>query len=333
MTKTDLINDVAYELRDYLTKEQIDRVKITVLVKLEGYEVQESKQLPQVQDHDNEWILKRYWIDAVAAGLKESTIRGYLGRVREFLEYAQKNYLYITAQDITDFLAVKTYRDHIGQNYKSTLYRYLSAFFEWAFRKKHIPENIIDGVDKVKQVKKQKVRLTDDEIEDIRDVLETPKERALFELMLSTGMRVGEISYLNVSDVDLVQKRVRIWGEKTSQYRTGMLNPKAVKALRNYIRDRSGNEPLFVSDRKPYGRMHNPAIEKVAKEVAVRAGVTRIETTVHVYRKTFASVLYRKTHDVLLVSKLLGHAKTDMTVQYYLVDDIEEMQHRYSAVA
>ena len=72
---------------------------------------------------------------------------------------------------------------------------------------------------------------------------------------------------------------------------------------------------------------------KLAKEMAVRGGVSRITATVHVYRKTFASVLYRKTGDVLLVSKLLGHAKPDMTVQYYLIDDIEEMQHKYNRVA
>ena len=79
--------------------------------------------------------------------------------------------------------------------------------------------------------------------------------------------------------------------------------------------------------------MKEYGIEKLAKEMAVRGGVTRITATVHVYRKTFASVLYRKTGDVLLVSKLLGHAKPDMTVQYYLIDDIEEMQHKYNRVA
>ena len=88
-----------------------------------------------------------------------------------------------------------------------------------------------------------------------------------------------------------------------------------------------------MADRAPHNRMKEYGIEKLAKEMAVRGGVTRITATVHVYRKTFASVLYRKTGDVLLVSKLLGHAKPDMTVQYYLVDDIEEMQHKYNRVA
>lgn len=303
MTKNDLINEVAYELNDFLSKEQIDRMKITLYVKMQDFELAEIKQLPMTMEHDNEWLMQRYCVDGV------------------------------TAQDITDYLAIRSYRDHISHNYKSTIYRYLCTFFSWAFKKRHIQDNIVDGVDKVKQIKKKKVRLTDEEVETIRYALQTPKEKALFELMICTGMRVGEISALNVSDIDLVHRQVSIYAEKTDTYRTGMLTPVAVMALRNYIGDRPGTDPLFLADRAPYNRMHTYGIEKLAKEMAVRGGVSRITATVHVYRKTFASVLYRKTGDVLLVSKLLGHAKPDMTVQYYLIDDIEEMQHKYNRVA
>lgn len=333
MTKNDLINDVAYELRDSMTKEQIDRMKITLYVKMQDFELTEIKQLPMTIEHDNDWLMQRYCVDGVAAGLHAGTIRSYIGIIRKFFEFVNKNYKYVTAQDITDYLAIRSYRDHISHNYKSTIYRYLCTFFSWAFKKRHIQDNIVDGVDKVKQIKKKKVRLTDEEVETIRYALQTTKEKALFELMICTGMRVGEISYLNVSDIDLTHKQVSIYAEKTDTYRTGMLTPVAVMALRNYIGDRPGTDPLFLADRAPHNRMREYGIEKLAKEIAVRGGVTRITSTVHVYRKTFASVLYRKTGDVLLVSKLLGHAKPDMTVQYYLIDDIEEMQHKYNRVA
>lgn len=333
MTKTDLINDIAFEMTGTLTDEQIDRIKIVFLVKMQDFELTEIKQLPMVEEHDNEWLMKRYCIDSVAAGLSESTIKSYIGRIKEFFDYAGKNYKYVTAQDITDFLAIKAYRDHISQNYKSTIYRYLSTFFSWAYRKEHIIKNVADGVDKVKQVQAQKKRLTDEEIEDVRDVLDTPKEKALFELMLCTGMRVGEIAHLNISDLDLTHRTVTIWGEKSDKYRTGMLTPKAVKALRNYIVKRPGTDPVFLADRAPYNRMREYGIEKLAKEMAVRGGVTRLTATVHIYRKTFASVLYRKTGDVMLVSRLLGHSNPEITVKYYLVDDIEEMQSKYNRVA
>lgn len=334
MNKTDMINDVVYEMSSDLTREQMDKLKITFLVKMHDYEISEIKMLPTATVlHDNEWLLKRYLIDSIAADRKESTVRAYLTAVKELFRETGKHYSEITAQDITDFLAIKQHRDHIGQNYKSTLYRYFSSFFQWAYRNDHIPEDIIKKVAHVKAIQKKKECFTDEEIEDIKDACQTLKEKALIELLFSTGMRVGEVALLNISDLDLQNRRINIYGEKTSDYRTGMLNTSAVKALRKYIASRDYcTGALFIADRKPYGRLRNSSLESIVKNVTKRAGVTRIPATVHVFRKTFATVLYRKTKDVLLVSKLLGHAKTDMTVQYYLKDDIDDMQYRYNVV-
>lgn len=331
MQKMDIINEVVWEMSDVLTKEQQDRLKITFLVKMHDFDITEMRLLPAMDVHDNEWILKRYVIDSLAADRKESTVKAYVGAVKELFRENGKNYSQMTSQDITDFLAIKQHRDKISQNYKSTLYRYFSAFFGWAYDNEHIKSNIMSKVPHVKAVQKKKERMTDEEIEDIRDACQTLKEKALVELLLSTGMRVGEVSALNLSDLDLQHKRVSIYGEKTNRYRTGMLTTKAVKALRQYINSREYcTEALFICDKKPYNRMQNGSIEKMVKDIAKRAGITRIPVTVHVYRKTFASIMYKKTKDVLMVSKLLGHAKTDMTVQYYLIDDIDDMQYRYN---
>ena len=333
MTKTDIINEVVYEMRTELTREQQDRLKITLLVKMHDYELTKMTMLPAVDVHDNEWLLKRYVIDSLAADRKESTVKAYIGAVRELLRETGKHYSQLTSQDITDFLAIKQHRDKVSQNYKSTMYRYFSAFFGWAYDNEHIKSNIMSKVPHVKATQKRKERLTDEEIEDIRDACNSLKERAFVELLLSTGMRVGEVAALNLSDLDLQHKRVSIYGEKTNRYRTGMLTTKAVKALRQYINSREYcTDALFICDRKPYNRLQNGSLEKISKDIAVRAGITRIPVTVHVWRKTFASIMYKKTKDVLLVSKLLGHAKTDMTVQYYLIDDIDDMQYRYNVV-
>ena len=62
MTKNDLINDVAYELRDSMTREQIDRMKITLYVKMQDFELAEIKQLPMTMEQTvaPRWILISY---------------------------------------------------------------------------------------------------------------------------------------------------------------------------------------------------------------------------------------------------------------------------------
>ena len=334
MTKNDIINDVIYEMSTELSREQLEKLKITFLVKMHDYEISEIQMLPvAVEAHDNEWLLKRYLIDSIAADRKQSTVKAYMSAVKELFRETGKHYSELTSQDITDFLAIKQHRDRISQNYKATLYRYFSTFFKWAYDNDHIKVDVMKRVAHVKSAQKKKERFTDEEIEDIKDACQSLKEKALIELLFSTGMRVGEVAALNISDLDLQHKRVNIYGEKTSTYRTGMLTTKAVKALRKYIASRDYcTDALFIADRKPHNRLQNSSIEKMVKDVAKRAGVTRIPVTVHVFRKSFASVLYRKTKDVLLVSKLLGHSKTDMTVQYYLIDDIDDMQYRYNVV-
>lgn len=333
MTKNDVINDVVYAMSGELSKEQLDRLKITMLVKMQDCEVTEMRMLPVVSQHDNDWILKRFMIDSLSAGKKESSIKQYASAVRKLFADTGKHYTQITGQDITDYLALKQYRDKISINYKATLNKYFAAFFNWAYRKHHISVDIMLDVDRAKPLQKRKERLTDEEIEDIRDACRTLKEKALVELMLDTGMRVGEIVALNLSDFDFTHKRVSIYGEKTSEYRTGMLTTRSIKALRKYVASREYcTGALFINDRAPHNRMQKAGIEKMCKDIAVRAGITRIPVTVHVFRKTFASVLYRKTKNILLVSKLLGHASTDTTVKYYLIDDIDDMQHQYNMV-
>ena len=64
----------------------------------------------------------------------------------------------------------------------------------------------------MKSVVKKKDCLSEDEVESIRESEMTLKERAIFELMVSTGLRVGEVALLKVSDIDFVHRRVSVYG-------------------------------------------------------------------------------------------------------------------------
>jgi site-specific recombinase XerD len=329
MTKNDLINDIVVSMSEYLDKLGMMQLTNVLIVKLHDLELVKSETLPSTEVFDNEWIMKRFSIDLMASGREESTIKQYLTIVSKFLNDINKTYSAVTGQDITDYLAIRQYRDKISQSYKGTICRYLSSFFGWAYRKKHISEDIMRDVDRVKVPQKRKERLTDEEVEQCREVVKNDKRsNALLEIMLSTGMRIGEICSLNIDDLDFKNDTIRIWGEKSNEYRTGFMTPRFKLSMKAYLCGRTTG-PVFIGRS---GRLSRGYIESIAKQISIDAGC-HIQATVHTYRKTFASVMYRKTSDVLLVSKLLGHASTDVTIKYYLCDDVEDMKYKLRHVA
>lgn len=334
MTKNEVINDIISSLVLTLNKEQLEIVKATFIVKMQGYEIHEVCTLPSVEVKDNEFILKRFTVDHLAKGLKASTIRAYMDHIKHFFAFTGLNYRTVTAQIITDYIAYKTVTPNVkgkmnSQNHICNISKALFIFFQWAYRKRHIDEDIMRDVDRVKPKQKKKDRLSVEEIEACRDNVKNIRERALFELMMSTGMRVGEIAALRIEDVDL-QKRTMHISKGKSEYaeRDVYLTVKARNAIKKYIGDRN-NGYIFRPARNIISnnrQISNGTIEKWVKELGKRSGC-HCETTVHVFRKSFASEEYRRTKNVKYVSILLGHSSTAVTEKYYLVDDMKEIEH------
>lgn len=335
MTKNDLINDVAAGLMMTLSQEQVDIVKAIFIVKMQGYEIHEVNYLPSTEVADNDFILKRFSIDMLAKGIKESSIKAYLNIIRPFLDSAGINFTDITAQHVTDYLAVKKVTQNANgeknsQSYLAGICRVMFIFFGWAYKKHHIHEDIMRDVDRIKTKQKKKDRITPEEMETCRELLKDNREKALFELMLSTGMRVGEITKLKIEDIDFVNRKVSIHGEKTdSADREGYLSIKARNAIMKYIGSRTTGF-VFRPTRNILSddvAVSNGTIEEIAKKIGARAGV-HCKTTVHIYRKTFASETYRRTGNIKLVSILLGHASTAITEKYYLIDDMKDIEYQ-----
>lgn len=321
MTKSEFVNDVIYEMTGYLTPEGVDHIKTVLTVKLYNITLTSAETLPSTEIYDNEYIMKRYIIDLTATGRKQSTIKLYITIIKKFFEETGINYHSCTGQDVMDYIALRMYKDKITKSYASTIQKYMSSFFAWAYRKKHINEDISRDIDKIKQPQKRKERLSDEEIARASLAISSDlRLNALFELMLSAGQRVGEIVNLNIDNLDFAKKEIHIWGEKTSQWRTCFMTERCKQALQQYIGSRT-EEAVFIGKRGR-GRMTANTIESLVKEIA-RIGGCKFRVTVHSFRKTFASREYRRTKDVLFVSKRLGHSSTDVTIKYYICDDVE----------
>lgn len=335
MTKNDIINEVVSSLVFSLDKDQLELVKSTFIVKMHGYEIHELCTLPSTEVRDNDFIFKRFTVDMLAKGLKQSSIKNYMDLIRPFFDFTGKNYRDISSQDIIDYLAIRKVKQNANgkpcsQTYISNINRVLFIFFEWAYRKHHIDVDIMRDVDRIRPKQKRKERLSQEEMEACRDNVKSAKEKALLELMLSTGMRVGEIASLRIEDIDFQKRKIHIPEGKTENAeRDVFLTIKARNALQKYLGHRWHGFVFrpnrnVIDDKKP---VTTGSINDWAKAIGERADCHCV-TTVHVYRKTFASMEYRRTKDVKYVSILLGHSSTAVTEKFYLVDDLKEIEYQ-----
>ena len=165
--------------------------------------------------------------------------------------------------------------------------------------------------------------------------LNTPlgkRDRALFELMYGSGLRVSEVSTVLVNSVNLEEGFARIFG-KGAKERIVPVGGQAILAIRNYlhggrpelVKDKSGGE-LFLSKRgTPISRK---MIWVLVKEYARRAGIKK-NLTPHGLRHSFATHLLMGGADVRAVQEMLGHADVG-TTQIYTHVETQRLQEEHS---
>lgn len=155
---------------------------------------------------------------------------------------------------------------------------------------------------------------TGDSLNDLRD-------RAILELLFSTGLRVSELCSLN-ADIDLTRDEFSVRG-KGDKVRVVFLSGGAKKAVAEYLKKRGDmGEGLFVGygSNQDAARLTTRSIERIVKQHAVKAGITR-KVTPHVIRHSFATDLLENGADLRSVQALLGHANIATTQVYTHVTD------------
>lgn len=161
----------------------------------------------------------------------------------------------------------------------------------------------------------------------VGESLQALRDRAILELLFSTGLRVSELCSLN-SDLDLTRDEFSVRG-KGDKVRVVFLSVSAKKAIAEYLKKRSDmSDALFVGygragkggKGKDAPRLTPRSVERMVKHYAVQAGITR-KVTPHVIRHSFATDLLENGADLRSVQALLGHANIATTQVYTHVTD------------
>jgi site-specific recombinase XerD len=164
------------------------------------------------------------------------------------------------------------------------------------------------------------------------ETLTTLRDRALFEFLYCTGLRVSEASRINVSDIDLANLQLKVVG-KGNKERIVFISDEALLWLRKYLDCREDNSPaLFIAttrntkDRNK--RMTPRSIQRRIKKAADSAQVESIVTP-HILRHSFATHLLENGANIKVVQQLLGHTSLRSTQWYtHVTNKKMEMEHR-----
>ena len=151
------------------------------------------------------------------------------------------------------------------------------------------------------------------------------RDRAILELLFSTGLRISELCSLSVDDVDLSRDEFSVRG-KGDKIRVVFLSDRAKEAIKTYLKERKDmSDALFAQQGKNAKnasdlRLTPRSVQRLLKHYATKAGITR-KVTPHVIRHSFATDLLSNGADLRSVQALLGHAHIGTTQVYTHVTD------------
>ncbi len=285
-------------------------------------------------DVDSAKPLIRLFLESLSSekGYSDNTCRSYAHDLGEFVSVSAASLEQppeaVRIADL-DALAIRRYLGWLHRkNQKSSIGRKLSAlrsFFKFLVRRGILDGNPAELISTPRTETPIPVFLTVDEMFRLLDgipgdSLAALRDRALLELLYSSGIRVSELTALNVFDVDFQQSMIRVCGKGNRERLTpvGRKSLAALNAYRQCLEKRDGlvlqeNGPLFLNLRG--GRLTPRSVARILDKWAVRCGLP-MPAFPHAMRHSFATHMLDAGADLRAVQELLGHQRLSTTQRY-----------------
>ncbi|MDY3756846.1 MAG: site-specific tyrosine recombinase/integron integrase [Bacilli bacterium] len=259
-----------------------------------------------------------------------NTSLSYVKDVTLFSDFIKKDLLLVDKKDIEKYIR------SLNKSSKtiSHIISSLKSFYNYYMRMGNIKSNPTDEIDRPKIEKKIPEFLTLEEVSsllnfEVNNEFEA-RNKAILELLYSSGLRISELTSLELSNIDLDECLVRVMG-KGSKERIVPLGDYAIDALKEYIYfyrpmlNKNNSSYVFLNNRG--GVLSRQFIFKVIKEECIKKGI-RKNVSPHTLRHTFATHLLKNGADLRIIQELLGHENLSTTQIYtHLTND--KLKHDY----
>jgi len=273
------------------------------------------------------------------------TIESYendLNAFRDFLSRTQPGA--ITNQAKVTRFTIRAWMGELSENgfSKSSIARKLSAlrsFYKYCCRRGYLDENPATLVATPKKDKRLPHALQTSVIDSMFDAMPAEtvidkRNRAIVELLYATGMRLSELTSLNLSSVDFSAQRIRVMG-KGAKERIIPFGSKAVDAMNSWLEVRSellsakptadDSGAFFLSNSGR--RIYPVAVQRIVKQTIQKVSESS-KTNPHILRHSFATHLLNNGADIRIIKELMGHSALTST-QIYTSTSVERLKDIY----
>jgi len=278
---------------------------------------------------DKKFLLERYYSRLIALERRAPlTAETYRFEIRRFLDWLEAEKLSPAAgiNDVTRYLANRRSVDGIDSRSVAKAISALRSFFRFLEEDGYESSGFASLIQIPRHVNRLPEVHRKEDVDHLFSFIDTGsamgiRNRALYELIYSAGLRISELVSLNVGDIFLSKTLARVTG-KGSKERLVIFGPEADHWLRRYLKEarpellgRKNSKALFVG--RTGRRLSRKGIWKNYCSLALQAGLS---TKLHTLRHTFATELLAGGADLRSVQELLGHAELSTTQIYTHID-------------
>mmetsp|Transcript_8298 Transcript_8298/g.4437 ORF Transcript_8298/g.4437 Transcript_8298/m.4437 type:complete len:387 (-) Transcript_8298:965-2125(-) len=291
--------------------------------------------LEQSELPGNEYAIAHLY-DKYRRHLTATTLRQTGRTLLSFLSFYQtldkQHFENISRKDIGSYVEHEQDRGlHITsvKHHLATVY----AFLQFLIDNQVLPPDIL--------LKKIRIRLPEvlpkaipaEDLQRFFAVIKNKRDLALLLLLLHTGMRIGELLQVKVSDIILPERKVLLYlGEKNYQGRVVYYSSEAEKALQAWLKFRNpGQEYLFFGS--PYKRLSYGRAWMIMRKYLETAGLEHKGYSLHSLRHTFATNLLNAGLRLEVLQQLLGHRSIDVTLRYARMSNTTRENEYFKAMA
>lgn len=310
------------ELEVNLPKQlQIKRLVEEVLY---GYEVTSKETALVTSDLDGK--INYFLATKKLEGLSAATLKNYTYTLRKLEKFFNKPVSTISTGDIKMFMYSEgETKSPAGLN---TFMTPIRLFFKFLQNEEFIVKDPCASIKPVKEPKREKKPLNEEQVEMLRDCVLSKRDRAILEFFLSTGCRVAEVGNVKISDIDFSNKTLMVIGKGNKERRV-YFTERCKRALINYLNGRKDNEPyLFVSERAPHKKLNNRGYQVIVDKMQRMANID-MNVTPHTFRHTFATNALKSGMKPEVIQQILGHNDVGLTLRVYAKLAQTEVEYSY----